>query len=153
MSPQKQNHPLPMTAKVSELMSTKVVTLDVESATAYDVAREILNHDIGCVVVVKSGTKGGGGKKVVGIVTKGDILREAVMKRLDPQKISVESIMSRPVATVSMADTLAEASELMSSKSVSKLPVLGDDGELVGILSTTDIVRRSRPKKLAKDSI
>jgi tRNA nucleotidyltransferase (CCA-adding enzyme) len=135
-----------MTAPVADLMSKKVVTVNKES-TVFDVAREILNHDIGCVIVVNEK------REIIGIVTKGDILREAVMKRLDPQKIGVEEIMSKPVVTIEAKDSLAEASSVMSKRSVSKLPVVGDNQQLVGIISSTDIVRRAQPRKLARDMV
>ena len=135
-----------MTAPVADLMSKKVVTVNKES-TVFDVTRDILNHDIGCVIVVSEK------REIIGIVTKGDILREAVMKRLDPQKIGVEEIMSKPVVTIEAKDSLAEASSVMSKHSVSKLPVVGENQQLVGIISSTDIVRRAQPKKLAKDMV
>ena len=135
---------LPLTAKVDELMSKKVVTID-SSSTAFDAAREMLDHDIGCIVVLS-------GKKVLGIATKSDIIREAVMKRLDSQKIGVESIMSKPVISIDARSSLSEASETMSRHNITKLPVL-EKGELVGVITSTDLVRRTRPKKLAKDMI
>jgi CBS domain-containing protein len=133
-----------MTAKVEELMSRKVVTVDAES-TAFDVAREMLDHDIGCVLVMD-------GRKVTGIATKSDVIREAVMKRLDPQKIRVQTVMSQPAITIQSSNSLSEASELMSKHNITKLPVL-ERGELVGIITSSDLVRRTRPKKLAKDMI
>ena len=133
-----------MTAHVEDLMSSKVVTISSES-TAFDAARELLDHDIGCIIVVD-------GNKVVGIVTKSDIIREAVVKRLDPQKIGVESVMTKPVLTIDGGRTLADASVLMSKHNITKLPVL-EKGELVGIITSTDLVRRTRLKKLAKDMI
>jgi CBS domain-containing protein len=135
---------LPMTAQVEDLMSSKVVAIP-QSSSVFDAAREMLDHDIGCVVVLD-------GKKVLGIATKSDVIREAVLKRLDPQKIGVESVMSKPVITISRGSTLAEASDLMSKHNISKLPVL-EKGEIVGVITSTDLVRRTRPKKLAKDMI
>ena len=133
-----------MTARVEDLMSRKVVTVE-SGSNAFDVAREMLDHDIGCVVVLN-------GKKVSGITTKSDIIREAVMKRIDAQKISVETIMTKPVITIESKSSLANASELMSKNNITKLPVL-EDGVLVGIITSSDLVRRTRPKKLAKDMI
>lgn len=133
-----------MTAYVEDLMSRKVVTISSDT-TAFDAAREMLDHDIGCIVVVD-------GSKVLGIVTKSDIIREAVVKRLDPQRIGLESVMTTPVLTIDGRRTLADASELMSKHNITKLPVL-EKGELVGIITSTDLVRRTRPKKLAKDMI
>lgn len=136
---------LPMTAPVEKLMSERVVTIDIASSV-FDAAREIMDRDIGCVVVLKE-------RKVVGIITKGDILREAVMKRLDPSALNVERIMSQPVLTVGMTDTLTEASNLMSEENLTKLPVVNKKGELVGIITSTDIIRRNQLKKMAKDQI
>jgi len=136
---------LPMTASVEKLMSERVVTIDMASSV-FDAAREIMDRDIGCVVVLKE-------RKVVGIITKGDILREAVMKRLDPSALNVERIMSQPVLTVGMTDTLTEASNLMSEENLTKLPVVNKKGELVGIITSTDIIRRNQLKKMAKDQI
>lgn len=133
-----------MTAHVEDLMSRKVVSLGAGS-TAFDAAREILDHDIGCVLVMDGG-------KVIGIATKSDVIREAVMKRVDPQKISVKIVMSKPVVSVDSKDSLSHASELMSKHNITKLPVF-EKGELVGIITSTDLVRRTRPKKIAKDMI
>jgi len=134
-----------MTAPVERIMSKRVVTIDV-SSSVFDAAREIMGRDIGCVIVLKE-------KKVVGVVTKGDILREAVMKRLDPQQLNVERIMSQPVLTIEPTKTLADASFLMSQENLTKLPVVDKKGELVGIITSTDIIRRNQPRKLARDLV
>jgi CBS domain-containing protein len=137
---------MPNPPKVEQLMSGRVVTVELASS-AFDAASKILNHDIGCVVV--TGEKG----KVEGLITKGDVLREVVMKKLDPQRVGSESIMSRPVVTVGPKTTLAEAQEIMTKNNLTKLPVI-DSGELVGIITSTDILRGSRPRKMrAKDAI
>jgi CBS domain-containing protein len=133
-----------MTASVEDLMSRKVVSVS-SMATAFDAAREMLDHDIGCVIVLD-------GRNVAGIVTKSDVIRESVMKRLDSQKISINAVMTKPVVTIESKRTLSDASELMSKNNISKLPVL-EEGTLVGIITSTDLVRRTRPKKLAKDMI
>ncbi len=134
-----------MTSAVEKLMSKRVVTIDA-SSSAFDATREIMDRDIGCVVVLK-------GKKIVGIVTKGDILRETAMKRLDPQQLNIERIMTQPVLTIEPTRTLADASLLMAQENLSKLPVVSKNGDLVGIITSSDIIRRNQPKKLAKDMI
>ena len=103
-----------MSAPVEKVMSKRVVTIDTTSS-AFDAAREIMDRDIGCVVVLKD-------KKAVGIITKGDILRETVMKRLDPTTLNVERIMSQPVLTIGPSNTSGGASDLMSEESLTKLP-------------------------------
>lgn len=134
-----------MNSSVENLMSRKVVTIDVNTS-AFDATREIMDRDIGCVLVLRE-------KKLVGIVTKGDILRESVMKRLDPSQINIERIMTQPVLTIEPAKTLAEASALMAQENLTKLPVVDKSGSLMGIITSSDIIRRSRPRKLARDMV
>lgn len=53
--------------------------------------------------------------------------------------------MTREVATISARATVREAMELLVARDVSGLPVLGDDGELVGVVSLTDLVAHFGP--------
>jgi CBS domain-containing protein len=122
-------------------MSKLVVTVE-ESSSGYDIVREMMNRDIGCIVVTK-------GSEVVGIVTKGDILRETIMKKADPQKTPASEIMSRPVVKIDPGATLQEATDVMSKNNVSKLPVV-KDGKLVGIVTSSDLIRKEGRKKLSK---
>ena len=131
--------------KVKDIMSKTVVTLDI-SNSAFDVVREMMNRDIGSVIVTQKG------RGVVGVVTKGDILRETIMKKADPQKIKAEDVMSRPVVSIDPDATLQEASGLMSKNNVSKLPVISE-GRLLGIVTSTDIIRKSGRKKIAEDLV
>lgn len=130
--------------KVKDIMSKTVFTIDV-SNTAFDVVREMMNRDIGSVVITMKG-------EVVGVITKGDILREVIMKKADPQKTKAEDVMSRPVVSIQPEAALEEASQIMAKSNVSKLPVI-KDGKLLGILTSTDVIRKSGRKKLAEDKV
>lgn len=118
--------------RVADLMSRQVECVDT-TATAFQAVSKLIEHDVGCVLVVN-------GKDVVGVVTKGDILRKVVLKGLDPSATPVERVMSQNVATIGKYSSVEEASRLMSERKVSKLPVL-EDGKLVGIITSTDIIR------------
>jgi len=131
--------------RVSELMTKTVFSVD-SSASVYDVVREMLNRDIGCIVVLSKG-------EVVGVVTKGDVLRETIMKKADPTRESAGEIMSRPVVKIGDDASVEEATSLMSKYSVSKLPVVDDGGRLVGIVTSTDLLRKSGRRKIAEDQI
>jgi predicted transcriptional regulator len=56
----------------------------------------------------------------------------------------VEFYMSSPVHTVRPGDDLREAQRRLDSLSITSLAVVGDDGELVGVLSMTDLIRVGR---------
>ena len=122
-------------------MSRLVITTE-ESTNGYNVVREMMNRDIGCIVVTKDGD-------VVGIVTKGDILRETIMKKADPQKTPASEIMSRPVIEIDPEAAIEDASAVMARNNVSKLPVV-KDGKLVGIVTYSDLIRRKARKALSK---
>lgn len=63
--------------------------------------------------------------------------------------IIAQSIMRTDLVTVRATQTVADAARVLAHHRVSGAPVLGDDGELVGVLSITDVARRlaevSRP--------
>jgi CBS domain-containing protein len=113
-------------------MAMRVITVDV-THTVFDAAEKMIKRDVGCIVVTEDGD-------IVGIVTKGDILRNSLLKIQDPKKTLVGAIMSKPVITISPESSLEEAAKLMSQNKVSKLPVL-DNGLLVGIITSTDIIK------------
>jgi CBS domain-containing protein len=56
--------------------------------------------------------------------------------------MQAEAIMSKPVVGIDPSASIAEAAGLMLSKKLSGLPVIGNDGRLVGILSEGDFLRR-----------
>lgn len=55
----------------------------------------------------------------------------------------VEDVMSSPVVCVAPSTSISEAARLMLSYRISGLPVVKDDGTLVGIVSEGDFLRRS----------
>ncbi len=78
--------------------------------------------------------------KLIGIVTEKDMVLRVVARGLNGKKLLVEEIMSYPVAITSPDTQLEEATKLMLSKGVRKLPVV-EDGHVVGILSLTDVAK------------
>jgi CBS domain-containing protein len=88
--------------------------------------------------------------KLVGIITIGDI-REASPSDATTLSIwelnylwaqlTVERVMSRSVITVKPEDLILDAATLMLNRKVSGLPVVDDEGYLVGILTESDIFK------------
>lgn len=77
--------------------------------------------------------------KLVGIITDRD-LRVAVVQTMDGTAITVKSVMTRDPFTVTESSNLADAARIISSNKFNALPVLSEDGKLVGLLTTTDIL-------------
>ena len=118
--------------EVRDYMSMRVVSVDA-SDSVYNAADIMIKNSVGCVVVTEYGD-------LAGIVTKGDILRNSLLKLLDPKKTTVQHVMTKSPVTIEASASLEDAARLMTEKNVSKLPVL-DEGILVGVISASDIMR------------
>jgi CBS domain-containing protein len=113
---------------VSELMSSPVLTVSGET-TVVEAARTLREKHVGSLVV---------GEEIVdGIVTEADIVA-AVGDELDLASTTVAEIMSEPVVTIRPDESVRVAGERMGHNGVKKLPVT-EDGEAVGIVTTTDL--------------
>lgn len=77
--------------------------------------------------------------KLAGIVTDRD-LRLAVVETLSEPGLTIASVMTPDPVTVTEGTSLRDAAELISRNKFNALPVLSPSGELVGVLTTTDIL-------------
>ena len=76
--------------------------------------------------------------RVIGTVTDRDIAIRAVAER-QAGTIPVAAIMTRDIVACSPNDDLATAEELMGENLVSRIMCIDDDGELVGVISLSDL--------------
>jgi CBS domain-containing protein len=89
------------------------------------------------------GGGGGGGPQagaLVGIFTERDFVNRVVAAGVDPSR-PVETVMSPAPRTVRRSASVQAAVELMASGGYRHLPVTGDGGEPLGVLSVKDVVR------------
>jgi len=121
---------------VREIMIKNVRTVRPNS-TVTEIVRKMNKFEIGSVVVVE-------GEKPVGIITERDILRRVLEVTLASEALKAKEIMSAPLITVSDQSTVDEAARIMIDKRIKKMPVV-HEGKLVGILTSTDVMR-SKPR-------
>ncbi|MBX0296121.1 CBS domain-containing protein [Haloarcula nitratireducens] len=117
--------------RVNDVMSSPVTTASPETP-ASDAAGRCCAAAIGSLVVVEDDA-------VIGIVTTDDFVR-LLSEVSDPETRSLSEFMSTGVVSVDASATLGDAVETMSEHDVARLVVFEDD-ELVGLVSTDDIVR------------
>jgi CBS domain-containing protein len=87
-----------------------------------------------CLVVAKEDF-------VVGLVTASDMIEKVIAAGANPSEVYVRDIMSTPVVTVKAGATIGEAAELMSEYGIGKLPVVDEDGGLVGMVTSLELSR------------
>ena len=105
------------------------------TSSAHEAIEKMVKFNVGSILVMD-------GEKLHGIITERDIIVRIAEECMDSRSVQAKEIMSRPVQTVDEDTTLEEAARVMSKKSIKKL-VVTREGKVVGVLTTTDIVRRS----------
>lgn len=88
-------------------------------------------------------------RRVLGILTDRDIVLRACATGAVLADTPVSALMSREVVTCNASDSLQAAQELMILHQKQRLPVL-EGGQLVGVLSLTDIAQVEEPIRVAR---
>ncbi|MEM4367497.1 MAG: CBS domain-containing protein [Candidatus Aenigmatarchaeota archaeon] len=116
---------------VKDVMNPKVVVAKPQ-ATIKEAAEIMSQLRIGCLLVMED-------EKVIGIITESDIIGKIVAKKRDPERVTVDEIMTKNIISTTPDETLDEAAEKMVENKIKRLPVL-DGGKLVGIITATDLI-------------
>ncbi len=118
-------------APVSEIMTAEVQTLPA-AATVGDARERFARGGHGAYPLVDGG-------RVVGIVTRGDILRGS-----SPDEAALAEHATRQVVTVGPDDSAQQALRVMVDEHVEHVPVVDEEGVLVGICTRTDLLKVRR---------
>ncbi len=118
---------------VNQIMTKKVLAVD-KTMSIQDAAENMKKLKVGCAIVTKD-------NRPVGIVTERDFVTKIAAEGR-PLFTEIGEVMSSPLITIDPEETVWEASEIMKTKSIHKLPVKEND-EIIGIVTTSDIVKIS----------
>lgn len=100
-----------------------------------DVARLMRQSHVGCLVVVD-----GDDGHPVGLITDRDLVLEVLAKDVDPQSITAADVMCPELETADEEDDVLQTLARMRSLGIRRMPVLGPDGRLRGILTVDDLL-------------
>jgi CBS domain-containing protein len=118
---------------IRDLMTRGPRTIDT-AGSAVDAARMMRDEDVGLIPIVES-------DHLVGTVTDRDIAVRLVAEGKSPEKTRVADIASRELVTIDPDQDVDEALRLMAKHQVRRLPVVEEDGKLVGIVAQADIAK------------
>jgi CBS domain-containing protein len=125
----------PMAESIRDLMTTNPRSLE-SGSTVVEAARLMRDEDAGLIPICE-------GEKLIGTVTDRDIAIRVVAEGKSPDSITVGEIASRELVTIDPQQELDEALRLMARHQVRRLPVVEEDGKLVGIVAQADIARNA----------
>jgi CBS domain-containing protein len=121
---------------VRDYMTSDVVHVEIPG-NRDDVLKILKRTGISGVPVIKH-------KKIVGIITRKDLLRK-------PEETQLGLLMTAKPLTIAPDAEVSEAARILVTKKIRRLPVV-EDGHLLGLLSVADLIHAIAQKKI-KDEI
>jgi CBS domain-containing protein len=128
-----------MGKKVHDVMTDNPCTIDADEPVAY-AAKMMKDEDVGLAPIVE-------GDRLIGTVTDRDIVTRVIAEGKDPESTLVREIASTNVVTVDPEQDLDEALRLMAKHQVRRLPVVEEDGRVVGVVAQADVAREGEDSK------
>jgi CBS domain-containing protein len=140
-----------MTAAVKDVMTTQVIWVEQDTPFAA-IASALRQHRASAFPVLNEAGE------VIGVVSESDLLNKMALgggedhmpgmiggilrhKQLEKARgVTAAELMTAPPVTVSPEDTIEHAARLMYMRGVKRLPVVGVDGHLAGIVSRSDVL-------------
>jgi CBS domain-containing protein len=121
-----------MHKSIQEAMTPNPTTIEPVT-TAREAARTMKSEDVGALPIVEDG-------KLVGMITDRDLAIRVLAEGKEAET-PVGKIASKDVVTVDPQQPLDEAARLMAEHQIRRLPIVEEDGRLVGILAQADVAQ------------
>lgn len=116
---------------------TRNVTIAFRLTPLDGAAQLMRENHVGCLVVVDEIS---GKRVVVGMLTDRDIVTAVVAADLAPSALRVEDVMTTDLVTTREDDSLIDLMRTMRRKGVRRMPVVGQQDELLGIVTLDDVL-------------
>ena len=127
---------------IKDVMTSNPCSIDAEKSVAY-AAKMMREEDVGLAPIVE-------GDKLIGMLTDRDIAIRVVAEGRNPDQVKVADVASKQVVTIDPQQDLAEALRIMAKHQVRRLPVVEEDGKLVGVVAQADIAREGDDMQTGK---
>jgi CBS domain-containing protein len=119
---------------ISEVMTRDVEVIGPE-ASLQRAAQMMDDLNVGSLPVCE-------GRRLVGMITDRDITVRATAAGLAPTETQVLDVMTESTRCCAADETTEAVMEQMGQSQIRRLPVVDDDGEVIGIVSLGDLATR-----------
>lgn len=139
---------------------TRDLVVATRDTTLPEIALMMKQEDTGVIPVVEYDVQSGNGRtegserryegrnytrgKLTGLITDRDIVVRAVADNKDCASVRAEDIMSVDIHTANPNDRVVDVIRKMGDKQVRRIPVVNDNGYLVGMISMADVATETR---------
>ena len=137
-----------MSSTVKDVMSIHVIAAR-RNASYKEMAAMLRNQRVSAFPVIDEDNR------VIGVVSETDLLTKEALEGTVPRTlqsltrqrvrsqvngVTAADLMTKPAVTIGPDETVAHAARLMYSRRVKRLPVVSDDGTLIGIVTRSDVL-------------
>lgn len=109
-------------------------TVTSPDATVQEAMQKMLDNGVGAICVLDSE------RRVAGIFTERDVMRELATHGFDPKTTTVRELMTTEVEMATEQTTDAEALAIMLERHYRHLPIIDKDAKLLGMLSIRHVL-------------
>ncbi len=121
---------------LGEICNRSVVVTSAKTSVE-EASRLMREHHVGSLVVVEESARG---RRPIGIITDRDVVVEVVAAAVAPATVTVGEVMGPELATAREDDEPWDTVRVMQERGVRRIPVVGRDGLLVGIVTVDDLL-------------
>lgn len=130
--------------KVKECMCNEVFSC-TPSTTVYDAAKLMQTNHIGCIPVCDNENC------MVGVITDRDLVLRCIADDKNAKDTPVSDIMTTNVWTCKPDDEMTNAQSKMGSEQIRRLPVVDNQGKVIGMLTLGDLAKNDM--ELGQDEV
>lgn len=134
--------------QVKDVMAYEVVATPA-SVTILELTQLMIQHRVSSVVLTESTQQPTGTSvlRPIGMITERDIVQYQALE-LNLTELTAAAVMSTPLFSIHASDPLLKAQQLMQQHRIRRLVVIGDQGELKGIVTQGSLLRVFDPLEM-----
>ena len=119
--------------KVKEFMTTNIESID-HKRSVYHAVEKMVNRRIRCLLVRFPGKEQG-----YGVITARDVVFKVLANGVDPKKIEVSKIASKPIVAIDQNMDFKEVTKIMEDSNIARV-IVCDQDRIIGLVALMDVM-------------